>query len=225
MSQTELVLVMMEGPPGAGKSTLAEGLAASLGPRALLFGDEMLFEVPEFAEVAAGFRTKAFPDESMMLEAYRMFIDRVRDAVDVIIFDWSCVGMIEDLPCAQPDRRSVTTHHPEMRADPSVLADHARDVRSLADRSVLFVLDVLIPDAIGRAHQQRGEQWFDPWKGIVELRDGETFLDGAVRYWEAGRPRGEDCVRGHSAGGWDVIRLDASRSADDILREAVTSLR
>ena len=219
------MLVMMNGPPGAGKSTLSKRLAASFGSRAFLFDEEMLFEVPEFAEVAKGFRSKSFPDESLMLEAYQTFIERVRNDVSVVICDWSCVGMIEDLPCAQPDRTSVTTHHPEMRADPGVLAGHARDVGSLADRSVLFVLDTPIANAIQRVYESRGEEWFDRWRGIVEVRDGETFLDGAVRYWEAGRPRGDDCTRGHTAGGWDVIRLDASRLADEVLEESLISLR
>ena len=191
-----MLLVMMAGSPGSGKTTLAEGLVDSLGPRTFGFGEELLFEIAEFADVAFAFRTKAFPDTAMMLDAYRRFIDRVRDDADVVVFDWSCAGMIEDLPCAQPDRTSVTTHRPQMRSDPSVLASHARDVRGLADDAVL----------------------------LVTQGDG-SFLDAAVRYWEAGAPRKEDCVRAHSAGGWDVVRLDASAPARDVLDAALSVLR
>ena len=224
MSEDRLLLVMMEGPPGAGKSTLAEGLTSALGARTFRFGEQQLFELLEFADVARAFRTKTFPDTSMMLDAYRAFIDRIRAVVDVVVFDWSCVGMIEDLPCAQPDRKSVTTHHPEMRADQEVLSGHAREVRALADDGVLLVLDVPIADAIGRAHAQRGEQWFDPWREVASFRGEGTFLDNAIRYWEAGDPRAEDCVRGHAFGGWDVIHLDATVGIDDLLAQAVTAL-
>ena len=169
MSNSQLLLVMMEGPPGSGKSTLADGLIAALGPRAMRFGEKELFEVSEFSEVAVAFRTKTFPDTTMMLDGYRTFVERVRGETDVVVFDWSCVGMIEDLPCAQADRTSVTTHHPEMRADPVVLAAHARDVRTLANDAVLLVLDTPIATALGRALEQRGERWFEPWREVADF--------------------------------------------------------
>jgi hypothetical protein len=221
-----MLLVMMAGPPGSGKTTLAEGLVGALGPRTFLFGEGLLFEIDEFADVAVAFRTKTtFPDTAMMLDAYSRFVDRVRDDVDVVVFDWSCAGMVEDLPCAQPDRTSLTTHRPEMRSDPEILASHSRDVRSLAEHAVLFVPDVSIATAIGRAHAQRGERWFDGWPEITNDRRDGSFLDAAVRYWEAGAPRKEDCVRAHAAGDWDVVRLDASAPAADVLDAALSVLR
>lgn len=224
MSDSHLLLVMMDGPPGSGKSTLADGLVAALGPRALRFGEDELFEVPEFSEVAVAFRRKTFPDTSMMLDAYRAFVERVRSQTDVVVFDWSCVAMIEDLPCAQADRTSLTTHQPEMRADPDVLSAHARDVRTLANDAVLLVLDAPIATALRRALEQRGEQWFDPWREVADFQGGGTLLDRATRYWEAGVPRHEDCVRGHAAGGWDVVYLDATAPIDEVLANAVTML-
>ena len=218
--------VMMDGPPGAGKSTLAEGLVAALGPRTFLFGEEALFEIDEFAGVAVAFRTKAFPDTAMMLDAYRRFVDRAHASFDTIVFDWSCVGMIEDLPCAQPDRSTLTTHRPEMRADPAVLASHARDVAQLADRAMLLVPEVALTTAIGRAHAQRGEAWFDGWSdGIAEFRTEGSFLEAAIRYWELGMPRHDDVVAAHVAGGWDVVRIDASRPVGDVLADALRALR
>jgi hypothetical protein len=221
-----VLAVMMSGPPGSGKSTLADGLVAALGPRTFHFGEDALFEIEEFADVAHGFRTKVFPDTAMMLDAYGRFIEHTRAAFDVVVFDWACAGMIEDLPCAQPDRTSVTTLRPEMRSDPDVLSSHARDVRDLVEDAVLFVLDAPIATAIGRAHAQRGEEWFDGYRaGIEAIRSDEPFLDAAIRYWEAASPRHDDCVRAHEAGGWDVIRLDASASASDVLKQAMRQLR
>ena len=220
-----MLFVMMNGPPGSGKTTLAEGLANALGPRTFTFPEGALFEIDEFADVAVAFRTKAFPDTAMMLDAYRRFIERVRDDTDVVVFDWSCTGMIEDLPCAQPDRTSVTTHRPEMCSDPEVLASHARDVRGLADDAVLFVPEVPIATAIGRAHAQRGEHWFDGWPEVKASQGDGSFLDAAVRYWEAGAPRKDDCVRAHAAGGWDVVHLDATAPAADVLDAALSVLR
>jgi hypothetical protein len=216
---------MMAGPPGAGKSTLAEGLVAALGPRAFRFGEELLFEIEEFADVAVAFRTKAFPDTAMMLDAYRSFIQRARRDYDVVVFDWSCVGMIEDLPCAQPDRTSLTTHRPEMRADPDVLAAHARDVRDLADDATLLVTVAPVAVAISRALAERGEAWFDAYVELHAQRGDEPLLDAAIRYWEAGMRRHEDVVDAHVAAGWDVVTVDATRPRDDVLQAAVRSLR
>src|ERR671925_2015496 len=101
---------MMDGLPGSGKSTLADGLVAALGSRTFGFGEHALFEIEEFADVAQGFRTKVSPDTTMMLAAYGRLLDRVWTSFDTIVCDWGCVGMIEDLPCAQPDRTTGTTH-------------------------------------------------------------------------------------------------------------------
>ncbi len=214
---------MMGGPPGSGKSTLADGLVRTLGPRTFAFGEERLFELGEFASVAEAFRTKTFPDTAMMLDAYQRFVDRVRDGVDIVVCDWSCVGMIEDLPCAQHDGTSSTAHRPEMRADPEVLGSHARDVRSMADDAVLFVPDVPIRTALERAHAQRGDVWFDPWR--QHFAEGVPLLDAATAYWESGVARHEDCVRAHAEGAWDVVRLDATAPARDVLDAALSVLR
>jgi hypothetical protein len=215
---------MMDGPPGSGKTTLAEGLVRTLGPRTFCFSEDALFEIDEFADVAVAFRTKAFPDTGMMLDAYRRFFDRIRNDTDTVVFDWSCTGMIEDLPCAQPDRMSLTTHRPEMRSDPEVLASHARAVAGLVERTVLFVPEVPIATAIGRAHAQRGERWFDGWPEVKASQGDGSFLDAAVSYWEAGAPRHKDCVRAHEAGGWDIVRLDANAMPSDVLEQALSAL-
>jgi hypothetical protein len=223
MTSRPLTIVMMEGFAGAGKSTLAKGLAGSLGDRALLFDDAALFTTPEFETVARAFREKAFPDPPMMLAAYRALFDRVRGRFELVVSDWSCVGMIEDLPCAQVDRTSTTTHLPGVRADMSVLSSHARDVRALVDTAILLVLDAPVATTITRAYEQRGEAFFEPW-GIAEHRGDGTFLDAAIRYWERGVLREQDCVQAHRDAGWDVIDLDATASIEEVLSQALAAV-
>jgi hypothetical protein len=78
----------------------------------------------------------------MMLAAYERIFAVARERRASIVADWGCLGMVEDLPCAQPDRRSVTSRDPTARADRNVLVSHARDVLDAwGDRCVLFVLD------------------------------------------------------------------------------------
>lgn len=112
-----------------------------------------------------------------------------------------------------------------MRADAAVLTSHAADVARLADRAALIVVDAPIATALGRVLAERGEQWFDPWHNeVAALRSGGSFLDGAVRYWDATAPRRADIVAAHSGGGWGVVTVDASRTAELVLRDALRAL-
>jgi hypothetical protein len=215
---------MMDGPPGAGKSTLAEGIVAALGTKAMLFEEELIFELGEFADVGTAFRTKTFPDTEMMLDAYRLFFERVRTTAQIVVFGWSCVGMIEDLPCAQRDRQSVTSLDPHARADLQVLTQHARDVRELVGEGVLFVPDVPISMSTLRALEQRGEAWFAAYDGIDTFGGASSLLEGAINYFETAAARHLDVVRAHEAGGWNVVRVDATASAPEVLGEALRTL-
>jgi hypothetical protein len=141
--------------------------------------------------------------------------------------DWSCLGMIEDLPCAQADRVSTTTLVPQARADPVVLRDHAADVARLASgfEPTLFVLDVASEIAVRRALAQRGADWFD---GMIvrtpPLRPDEPVEERAVRDQESFEMRRHNIVDAHVKGGWDVVTINARPGPDQVLLQALTAL-
>jgi AAA domain-containing protein len=217
-------LVMFEGPAGAGKSTLAQSLARSRDDIDLMI-DHDIFERLEFADVARAYRTKDWPTAQMLLDAFRRVLERAERAGDVVVSDFSAVGLAEELPWAQPDRTSVTTNVLDARADPEVLAAHARDVLALAGRALLFVLDVPSEVSVSRAAAQRGDDWLRNQVSFVPpRRPGETRDERAVRFTDAMSPRREDIVAAHVTAGWDVVRLDAFRPAADVLREALPLL-
>lgn len=155
-------LVMMEGPAGAGKSTLAEALVARLrssGAEVVHLPDEAIFTRPEFGDVGHAFGTKNYPTPELMLTAYRRTFSQAAATDASIIADWNVVGMIEDLPCAQPDRVSVTSNIPSASADTTVLARHANDVRiKWGGAATLLVLRLPADQAVQRAANQRGQR-------------------------------------------------------------------
>src|SRR5207248_1396539 len=117
------------------------------------------------------------------------------------------------LPCAQPDRTSVTTNIPDMRSDPNVLGSHARELREVASmyQCVLFVLDVPIATAVDRRMDERGPSWFETYLEHEPPTSGDdTVRNRMIRWFETGRPRHLDCVDAHAAGGWAIQHLDAT---------------
>lgn len=123
---------MMEGVPGSGKSTLAEqlvGWVITHGGEADHLPEEAIFTRTEFSAVGSAFKTKRFPTPDMMLMAYDRIFAEARGRGASVIADWNAVGMIEDLPCAQPDRVSITTNDPTAVVDANVLRQHASDGR------------------------------------------------------------------------------------------------
>lgn len=219
----EPVLVMMAGPPGAGKSTLAASLCTELGVRAMLLAEEAVFERPEFAAVGEAFRTKTFPDTDMMLAAYTAIFASAHQRTASIVADWSCVGMIEDLPCAQPDRASVTSRIATAVADRAVLESHARDVRlAWGGRAILLVLDVPIGTASRRVVDERGAGWVkrhlqlgeDPSEPIAMLAARERSF----------RQRKAVIIDAHGAGGWTVQQIHANRDPEAVVGDALHSL-
>lgn len=218
-------LVMMEGPPGAGKTSLADALCASLrgrGEDVDLVPEEAIFDRAEFAEVGQAFKTREWPTGDLMLSAYkRIFAKRW------IVSDWNAVGMIEDLPWAQPDRTSLTTNRPFARADPEMLAGHAAAVMKAAKglHPTLFVLDVPLDVAIRRAWRERGERWLAQKARYIKPVSGtETLADRVVREMKRAAPRSQDVMDAHAAAGWKIITLDASAKADAVLDAALRML-
>jgi hypothetical protein len=217
-------LVMMNGVAGAGKSTLAAGLAAALGERAAavdLIPEEDIFTRSEFAEVGQGFKTQQWPTTDTMLAAYRRVVEAARREQRWVIADWDCVGMIEDLPCARPD---PATSNPGGRADMSVLVAHAADVLRLAGdfKPVLLVLSAPHQVAIQRAATERGPEWVARYAAFVQALDpDESLVDRIARWYEDGTPHYADMVDAYRRAGWNVVELDASRDHEHVLRQAM----
>jgi thymidylate kinase len=211
-------VVMMEGvAPGIGKSTLAEGLADSLrasGAAVDLFPEEQLFERGDFAEVAAGFRSKDFPTPAAFLHAYSLTLRRAKASQAWLILDWNCAGMASDLPWAMADRG---------RLDQLV-----RRVRSLAGGSAATVLylggDIEV--AIRRAARQRGPGWVTRYVGIAAehgVPPGED-IDRIVAYERDSHDLREADLRTLANSGWDVLELDAMRPEGAVLAQARLAL-
>lgn len=219
-------LVMMEGVPGSGKSALAENIVAwtqRAGSLAELLPEEAIFNRPEFARVGRAFREKTFPTPMLMLEAYEQVFAAAREAEISVIADWNDVAMIEDLPCAQPDRSTSTTHIPSAVADMTVLRKHASDVRS-AWRGQAFLLALEVPtlQAIARAAEERGPKWIEREVGFCPPGGAsDAPLIQIAKRHGAYDARRQAIIRSHAEAGWNVCRIDASAEAEAVLGEAV----
>ena len=219
-------LVMMEGPPGAGKSTLADGIAAVLGPRADLITEASLFERAEFAAVGNAYRTRVWPTAELLLDAYSRLLEHAARAQRIVVACFSAVGLAEELPWAQPDRSSVTTNLIDARADPEVLQEHARDILAVAGEAVLFVLDVPVDVGVRRRHAECGDEWFQTYLDHApSVRPDESVVERCTRFFEAGEPRRADIVRAHEPAGWTVVHLDATKPVEAVLDAALAALR
>lgn len=219
---------MMEGLPGSGKSTLAKALERCVreaGAAVELLPEEAIFRRAEFARVGRAFRNRVWPAPRLMLEAYDRVFAAARDAHRSVISDWNSVAMIEDLPCAHPDRSTTTSNDPSVMPDEAVLIGHATDVRhAWAAEALLLVLELPPEKAIERAAQERGVAWLEREanRGALEL-NGSAF-ERAVRFHDAFRPRRRAVVDAHERGGWTVVRLDASHSEDVITHSALRAV-
>lgn len=211
-------VLMMEGiSPGIGKSTLAESLAESLqaeGTTVDLFPEEQLFTRADFSVVAEGFRTKASPTPEAFLDAYGKTIGRCLANQAWLICDWNCAGMASDLTWAL--------------ADPTRLDVLVRDVRELADgyaTSVVY-LDGDVETAIRRAARQRGPEWIARMVRIAEEHGAGPGrdIDRIVAYERGCHHSNQRDLLTLAAGGWQVLRVDAQRPADDVLAQSREAL-
>lgn len=219
--------VMLHGVAGAGKSSLAEDLSKVLidqGAKVDLIPEEDIFTRREFVDVGQAFKTRTWPTGDMMLAAYRSILETAQQQSQWVIADWNCVGMIEDLSWAQPNRATLTTFQPEARADMDVLTAHAQDVRTLvaAFNPILLVLNVPHRVAVMRAAAERGQPWIERYAALAQERDShEPLLERIVRWYEDSRLHDSDILNAYIRACWNVAEIDANRAREDVLHQAL----
>jgi len=198
--------------PGVGKSTLMTSLARTLresGAIVDLFTEEQLFTRPDYARMAAGFRSRSFPTYEIFLTTYAAHISQLRTAGSWGLFDWNCAGMAGDLPWA--------------RENPAAVVDLVRAVRELAQdmAPIVLCLDAPIEVAVGRAVAERGRDWVTKYAKIAAdngVGQAEP-IDMIIRYLRAEDQARVDLEALESAG-WETAKLDATGSAADMLSRA-----
>lgn len=204
--------ISLAGEAGVGKSTLATSLAEVLrrrGHSVDRFGEEELFTRPEFALVADRFRHGDGPAAGQFEEAYGAWLTSLT-AGSAAITDWSPASMAGDLSWGLESR--------------SEFVRHLRAVRELAgDRVILLHLTAPIDVAIGRAGEQRGEQWLERSDRIARA-DGHRQPDRSDRIRastssHAASTEGE--LEAAAEAGWPVHRVDATRSSELVLTQAI----
>lgn len=205
--------VMMDGPAGAGKSTLAGALARKLRAadhRADVFGEEELFTREEFAEVAEGFRTKEFAGPAAFEAAYSAYLSRFGSGWAV--FDWSAAAMTGDLGWER-----------------TAYVEHLRRVTHLDPDCSLILLSLRIPArmATKRAANQRGEEWLNRYDKIAlsegfEGADQVERITARAEYQLVLAEAERAAVR---EAGWTVVDIDASRAADLVAQQAFAGVR
>jgi thymidylate kinase len=113
-------------------------------------------------------------------------------------------------------------------ADPTRLDVLVRDVRELADgyaTSVVY-LDGDVETAIRRAARQRGPEWIARMVRIAEEHGAGPGrdIDRIVAYERGCHHSNQRDLLTLAAGGWQVLRVDAQRPADDVLAQSREAL-
>lgn len=213
-------LVMVSGScAGIGKSTLAEGLARGLeeaGATVDLFGEHQIFTRPDFADVAAAFRSREYPTPEVFLPTYARMFDNLRAANAWGVLDWHCAGMAADLPWAMRGHGRLTRLCLDVRElaadmDP-VLLDLVGDVRTATDRALA----------------QRGDVWAKRYANLA-TDAGHTSgrIAERIAAWSGDQLaalRGQELAAMRSAG-WPIIELDGMAPAAEVLEQAMDALR
>jgi hypothetical protein len=202
--------------PGIGKTTLAAGLVArarKAGLHAELFEEGEIFTRPAFSSVGRAFRDRGTcPTAAMMVDAYAAFVGEI-DPNGAFVFDWSCLGMISDLPWAE--------------GRPDVLLRHARDVFELAQplRPALLHLAGDIEVALARAAAERGERWVRRYAQLAAADRPTTRARlAAIAEWIQRQPDLKLELDAFRAAGWPVSEIDAIRPVAQVLDDAASRL-
>ncbi|HEX3811717.1 MAG TPA: hypothetical protein VHX59_02650 [Mycobacteriales bacterium] len=207
--------VMMDGPAGAGKSTLAAALAGAFraaGHRADLFGEEELFTRAEFSDVAQGFRTKEFARPVGFEKAYAAYLSGLGE--DWAVFDWSAAGMAGDLDWALQDRARYVAH---LRRVPQL-----DPTRSL----ILLILVVPARVATERAAAQRGRTWLNRYDHLAVtggFRGPDEMERIIARAEYQLTPAAAERAAAAEAG-WTIVELDAARPATVVAQQALEAI-
>lgn len=207
MHEPSVKLIFVAGAgPGVGKTTLARRLTRSLGGEHTEDAD-VIFKRPEFAEVAARFRSGHHPGPLELERAWREIVISVDDAPGVTVLDGSFIAGAEDLDWALASEDALHSFSRNMR---SILAPVSPQ---------LFFLDGDIGEGIRRREAQCGREWFhrrtqsnEPWEATF----GRLKAD-----FTAGRRR---VLRVFEAGGWKLFPLDSSLSEDEVFGSALQIL-
>ena len=216
--RSRLIMIIGVGP-GIGKSTLAEGLVARGGgarlrDRPLRRGADL--HPPAFAEVGHAFRERTggervYPSAGMLIEGYRRVVDQIGHGA--IVFDWSCLGMISDLPWAE--------------GRPDVLPAHARDVRSLTNPLCPVLINLLgeVEVAVARAAAQREDGWVRRNAHLAAVGGGSARSRlAAIAERIRSLPHESLVLSAFGAAGWPIWEVDAMRTAEEVLDDVAERL-
>lgn len=198
----KLIFVAGTGP-GMGKMTLAGQLATALGGQHIEDAG-VIFERPEFAPVAARFRSGVHPGPLELKRAWRALVRSIKRAPAVVVLDGSFIDGAEDLDWALASEEALHTFSRDMRV-----------ILSPVD-PLLFFLDGDIAEGIRRRAAQYGREWFrhhvrpdEPWE-VSFARIEASFTARRLRL-----------RRAFDAGDWRLCFLDASLSSDQMLDTAL----
>lgn len=200
---------------GIGKSTLCVGLVTRAGLAGLeveLVDEGQIFSRPAFVEIGRAFRDRTYPTAEMMLQGYTRLVSELGPN-RAVLFEWSCLGMVSDLPWAE--------------GRPDALLRHARDVLELTRplRPMLLNLMGNIEVAVARAAAERGEKWIRRYARLAAIDRAKSRIRlAAIAEWIERQPYEALELKAFRDAGWPVWEIDAMRPAEEVLDDVAGRL-